>query len=261
MLQRVSQDFNVSILVGGDGTEIIDAINDENFESTLQEIVENNENFEGTVDSIGEVETSSEIVEVVFKWSFSVWGPTENCTWECGKSKTILTRTIFCIGDSEFGLLSSDETLCVADKPTDEMICPSTADCDIDCTIESSPCTSQCETSAQRTSTVLMEREGNGRSCPKPADCQIGEDDCVDVDECLDEPCGANGRCTDEINSYTCTCINGYSGGRCDIPPATDTSSVSYSVSYNECPTSETKESDTAIITTATSELVGLSSG
>lgn len=32
----------------------------------------------------------------------------------------------------------------------------------------------------------------------------------ADVNECLDNPCGNNGQCTDNVGSYTCSCKLGY---------------------------------------------------
>ena len=34
--------------------------------------------------------------------------------------------------------------------------------------------------------------------------------DCIDVNECLLEPCIANADCTNEVPGYTCTCKTGY---------------------------------------------------
>ena len=38
-----------------------------------------------------------------------------------------------------------------------------------------------------------------------------------DVDECDPNPCQNGGICTDGINSFTCSCEDGYSGDTCDI--------------------------------------------
>ena len=38
-----------------------------------------------------------------------------------------------------------------------------------------------------------------------------------DIDECSSSPCGNNGNCTDEVNSYSCQCDAGYNGTHCDI--------------------------------------------
>ena len=38
----------------------------------------------------------------------------------------------------------------------------------------------------------------------------------ADIDECLCNPCGANGQCVNEVNKYTCTCDAGWTGTNCD---------------------------------------------
>jgi hypothetical protein len=39
----------------------------------------------------------------------------------------------------------------------------------------------------------------------------------TNIDECAleIEPCGKNGNCKDEVNSYKCECHLGYTGDRC----------------------------------------------
>ena len=37
----------------------------------------------------------------------------------------------------------------------------------------------------------------------------------ADIDECSPNPCENGGTCTDGINSYTCTCVPGYSDVKC----------------------------------------------
>ena len=39
----------------------------------------------------------------------------------------------------------------------------------------------------------------------------------VDIDECSSDPCMNGGTCTDDVNSYRCACIAGYSGEDCEI--------------------------------------------
>ena len=39
----------------------------------------------------------------------------------------------------------------------------------------------------------------------------------TDIDECASSPCQNGGTCNDNINSYTCDCIPGYSGSNCEI--------------------------------------------
>ena len=38
----------------------------------------------------------------------------------------------------------------------------------------------------------------------------------LDIDECASSPCQNGGTCNDQINSYTCDCNPGYSGGSCE---------------------------------------------
>ena len=37
-----------------------------------------------------------------------------------------------------------------------------------------------------------------------------------DIDECVSRPCKHGGICNDELNKYTCTCANGYTGISCE---------------------------------------------
>ena len=39
----------------------------------------------------------------------------------------------------------------------------------------------------------------------------------LDINECDSSPCQNGGTCNDGINSYTCTCVPGYTGGNCEI--------------------------------------------
>ena len=39
----------------------------------------------------------------------------------------------------------------------------------------------------------------------------------LDIDECATSPCQNGGSCTDQINSYTCNCVDGYDGPNCEI--------------------------------------------
>ena len=36
-----------------------------------------------------------------------------------------------------------------------------------------------------------------------------------DIDECQSGPCQNEGTCTDQVNSYSCTCVAGYTGDDC----------------------------------------------
>ena len=38
----------------------------------------------------------------------------------------------------------------------------------------------------------------------------------LDIDECGSDPCKNGGTCVDGIDSYTCTCVPGYSGHDCE---------------------------------------------
>ena len=35
---------------------------------------------------------------------------------------------------------------------------------------------------------------------------------CLDIDECISNPCITNSTCIDGINSYTCECKEGFTG-------------------------------------------------
>jgi hypothetical protein len=37
----------------------------------------------------------------------------------------------------------------------------------------------------------------------------------ADIDECVPNPCQNGGTCTDGVNSYTCSCVAGYTGNIC----------------------------------------------
>ena len=40
--------------------------------------------------------------------------------------------------------------------------------------------------------------------------------DILDIDECASQPCQNNGKCTDGINGYSCTCEPGYTDTHCE---------------------------------------------
>ena len=37
-----------------------------------------------------------------------------------------------------------------------------------------------------------------------------------DIDECSSDPCKHGGNCTNLINQYNCTCVEGYTGLDCE---------------------------------------------
>ena len=39
----------------------------------------------------------------------------------------------------------------------------------------------------------------------------------ADVDECGSNPCANGGTCTDNVNSYSCSCDSGFSGSNCAV--------------------------------------------
>ena len=38
----------------------------------------------------------------------------------------------------------------------------------------------------------------------------------LDINECESAPCMNNGTCIDEVNSYSCECMPGYTGSTCE---------------------------------------------
>ena len=38
----------------------------------------------------------------------------------------------------------------------------------------------------------------------------------IDIDECASSPCQNGGSCTDQVNGYTCNCVDGYYGSDCE---------------------------------------------
>ena len=38
----------------------------------------------------------------------------------------------------------------------------------------------------------------------------------LDIDECATSPCQNGGSCTDQVNGYTCNCVDGYDGTNCE---------------------------------------------
>jgi len=55
-------------------------------------------------------------------------------------------------------------------------------------------------------------------------DCKTFEDKYIDViDQCASNPCKNDGTCEDGKNSYTCTCVNNWSGYNCETECIEDT--------------------------------------
>ena len=49
-------------------------------------------------------------------------------------------------------------------------------------------------------------------------DSKVSNDNCLHIsliNDCKDSPCQNGGICEDEINGYTCTCLPGYYGDKC----------------------------------------------
>ena len=43
----------------------------------------------------------------------------------------------------------------------------------------------------------------------------------TDIDDCDPDPCQNGGTCTDGVDSYTCTCVTGFTGTDCDTSKLT----------------------------------------
>ena len=39
---------------------------------------------------------------------------------------------------------------------------------------------------------------------------------CSDINECSSSPCQNGGACIDAVNSYLCSCVDGYDGDNCE---------------------------------------------
>ena len=46
--------------------------------------------------------------------------------------------------------------------------------------------------------------------------CNIDIFQITDIDDCEPNPCEHGGTCTDGVNSYTCECVDGYTGVNCE---------------------------------------------
>ena len=38
----------------------------------------------------------------------------------------------------------------------------------------------------------------------------------IDIDECDSNPCRNGATCADDVNQYSCICVDGYSGTHCE---------------------------------------------
>ena len=38
----------------------------------------------------------------------------------------------------------------------------------------------------------------------------------TDIDHCEGNPCDNGGHCRDDVDSYTCQCVDGYTGANCE---------------------------------------------
>ena len=54
----------------------------------------------------------------------------------------------------------------------------------------------------------------------RTCDCYYGYSgdgfSCVEIDDCLSDPCNNGGTCVNGVGDYTCTCMDGYMGPECD---------------------------------------------
>jgi hypothetical protein len=38
----------------------------------------------------------------------------------------------------------------------------------------------------------------------------------TDINDCADDPCTNSGTCIDHVNNFTCACVDGFTGNRCE---------------------------------------------
>ncbi|XP_069108507.1 EGF-like repeat and discoidin I-like domain-containing protein 3 [Argopecten irradians] len=51
-------------------------------------------------------------------------------------------------------------------------------------------------------------------------------------DQCVNQPCEHGGTCTDNLNQFTCRCVHGYGGNRCETICSTNSYGVDQSVKH-----------------------------
>ena len=39
----------------------------------------------------------------------------------------------------------------------------------------------------------------------------------TNINDCISQPCANNGSCTDEVNTFSCSCRPGYTGMDCSV--------------------------------------------
>ena len=45
----------------------------------------------------------------------------------------------------------------------------------------------------------------------------------LDIDDCAGRPCQNGGVCTDRVNDFSCRCVAGFEGKRCEISKSINT--------------------------------------
>ncbi len=82
----------------------------------------------------------------------------------------------------------------------------------------------QCDTlvtddSCTQTCTAGYTNIGGNGEMTCPAGVYTGDEIiCENIDECAVNPCGSNAQCsTPDVNSFTCTCDDGYEGGGVEV--------------------------------------------
>ena len=56
-----------------------------------------------------------------------------------------------------------------------------------------------------------------------------------DIDECHSNPCASRGTCFDGVNSFTCSCVEGYTGHDCETGIQNNVLSIIYVWSIGLC--------------------------